>query len=111
MRLSFSSFAAKSAIGCIACEEVADARRKYGFGRRCVMSSAAARLRQRSILLRDVVGDGEQFESGKRPDDSIDLVALDQLLRLGLGACRIAAGVGGNEFHLAPREGVILFLR
>ena len=28
----------------IACEEVADGRRKYGFGRRCVMSSAPARL-------------------------------------------------------------------
>ena len=111
MRLSFSSLAAYSAIGCIACAEVAEARRKYGFGRRCVMSSAAARLRSGVLHLRDVVGDRQQLEGGERPEDDVDLVALDQLLHLGLGAGRAAAGVGGEELHLAAGHRVVLFLQ
>ena len=46
----------------------------------------------------DVVGDGEQFERGERAEDHVDLVALDQFLRLGLGAGGIAAGIGGDQF-------------
>ena len=62
-------------------------------------------------MLRDIVGDGEQFESGERPEDGVDLVALDQFLRLGLGAGRVAAGVGGEEVDLAAGEGVVLLLQ
>ena len=75
------------------------------------MSSAPARLSIGVFCSRDVVGDREQFEGGERPEDGVDLVALDQFLRLGLGAGRVAAGVGGDELDLAAGEGVVLFLQ
>ena len=46
----------------------------------------------------------QQLEGGKRAEDDVDLVALDQFLRLGLGAGRVAAGVGGDELDLAAGE-------
>ena len=61
--------------------------------------------------MRDVVGNGEQFESRQRPDDRVDLVALDQFLRFCFGACGVAAGVCRNEFNFPPRERVVLLLK
>jgi hypothetical protein len=65
---------------------------------------------ERHGALAHIVGDGEKLEGGEWADDDVDLVAVDQFLRLGLGASRIAAGVGGDEFDLAACEGVGLFL-
>ena len=80
-------------------------------GRRCDMSSAAARLSSRDLLVADVVGDGQKLEGGERAEDDVDFVALDQFLRLGLGAGRGAAGVGGDEFDLAAGHRVIGLLQ
>ena len=65
-------------------------------GLRWVISSAAARLKI-----------GQKLEGGERADDEIDLVALYQLLRLGLGASRITAGIGHYQLGLAPGELVV----
>ena len=56
---------------------------------------------RRHLLVFDVVADGIKFERGKRPKYNVDVVALDQLLRFDLGACGIAARIGGDEIHLA----------
>ena len=66
---------------------------------------------QRCRVVAHIIGDGEELEGGERPEDDVDLVALDQLLRLGAGAGRIAAGVGRDEIDLAPRERVALLLQ
>ena len=71
----------------------------------------AGEAEHRRLVLVDVVGDGEQFESGERSEDGVDLVALDQFLRFGLGAGGIAAGIGGDEVDLAAGEGVVLLLQ
>ena len=63
------------------------------------------------LLLRDVVGDGEQLEGRQGSDDCVDLVALDQFLRLGLGARGVAAGIRRDEFDLAARERVVLLFQ
>ena len=57
-----------------------------------------------------VIRDREQFERRERPENDVDLVALDQFLGLGLGAGRIAAGVGRDHLDLATRERIRLFL-
>src|SRR4249920_246693 len=66
---------------------------------------------QRHLVLRDVVGDRQQLEGREWSEDSVDLVALNQLLHLGLGAGGIAAGVGGKELHLAAGHRVVLLLQ
>src|SRR5262249_23740570 len=45
-----------------------------------------------------------------RAEDGIDLVALDDLLRLGLGTGRVAARIGDEQLDLAARERVALLL-
>ena len=66
---------------------------------------------QRRGVVAHVVGDGEQLEGGERAEDDVDLVALDHLLRLGLGAGRVAAGVGDQQLHLAAGQRVVLLLQ
>ena len=61
----------------------------------------------RHLRLRGVVADGEQLEGGERTDDEVDVVALDQLLRLGLGARGIAARVGDHQLGLAAGQRVV----
>ena len=82
-----------------------------GLALRCVTSSAAARLISGVGVVAHVVGDGQQLEGGERPQDDVDLVALDHLLRLGLGAGRVAAGVGDEQLDLAAGERVVLLLQ
>ena len=53
----------------------------------------------------------KQLERRQRTEDGIDLVALDQFLGLGLGAGRIAAGIGGDEVDLAAAHRVIRLLQ
>ena len=84
---------------------------KYGLGRRCVMSSAAAETQDGHFVLRRVVGDRQQLEGRERSEDGVDFVALDQLLHLGLGAGGIAAGVGGEELDVAAGDLVVVFLQ
>ena len=48
-----------------------------GLTLRCVTSSAAARLISGVWRCAHVVGDGEELEGGERPEDDVDLVALD----------------------------------
>ena len=71
----------------------------------------AGEAERRRLVLANVIGDGEQFESRQRAEDDVDLVALDQFLRLGLGAGRLAAGVGGEEFDLAAGHLVVVLLQ
>ncbi len=59
----------------------------------------------------DVVGDRQQFERGERTEDHIDVVALDQFLRLGLGARGIAAGVADHQLDLAAGQHVVAILQ
>jgi hypothetical protein len=61
-------------------------------------------------IVAHIVEDREQLEGRQRPDDDVDLVALDQLLRLGLGARRVAAGVGNDEVDLAAGQRAVLLL-
>ena len=58
----------------------------------------------------DVIGDGKQLECGERAEDHVDVVALDQFLRLGLGAGRIAAGVADHQLDLATGQHVVAVL-
>jgi hypothetical protein len=80
-----------------------------GFALRHVLGRGQAH--QWGRVLAHVVGDGEQLEGGERPQDDVDLVALDQLLRLGPGAGWTAAGVGHKQLHAAPRQRVVLLLQ
>ena len=54
-----------------------------------------------------IVGDGEQLEGREGAEDHVDVVALGQLLGLGLGARGIAAGVGDHELDLAAGQRVV----
>ena len=63
------------------------------------------------LLLLDVVVDGVKLEGRERTKNEIDFVTLDQLLGFGLGAGRRAAGIGGNEIDLAPRDRVVGLLQ
>ena len=82
---------------------------RVGLALRHVLGRGQADQRRRVVA--HVVGDGEQLEGGERPEDDVDLVALDQLLRLGLGAGRVAAGVGDQQLDLAAGERVALLLQ
>ena len=66
---------------------------------------------RRHFLLLHILVDGIELEGRKRAEDHIDLVALDQFLGLGLGAGRVAAGIGGDEVHLAAADRIIFFLQ
>ena len=82
-----------------------------GLALRWVTSSAARQADQRRGVVAHVVGDRQQLEGGERAQDDVDLVALDHLLRLGLGAGRVAAGVGDQQLDLAAGERVVLLLQ
>ena len=62
-------------------------------------------------MLLDIFVDGIELEGGERAEDNVDFIALDQFLRLGLGAGRIAAGIGGDEIHLAAAERIVFFFQ
>ena len=64
---------------------------------------------QRRLVLANVVGDRQQLESCKRSKNRVDFIALDQFLCFGFGAGRVAAGIGGDKFDFAAREGVVVF--
>ena len=65
---------------------------------------------RRHLRLADVVVDGVGLEGGERAEDGVDMVALDQLLRLGLGARGVAAGIAEKDLDLAPgKHAVMLF--
>ena len=59
---------------------------------------------RRHLVLREIVDDREMFERRERSHDHVDLVALDEFDRLGLGAGRIAAGVRDDQFDLAAGQ-------
>ena len=69
-----------------------------------------SKAQDRALALSGIVADRQQFEGGERADDEIDLVALDQFLRLCLGAGRVAAGVGNDQFGRAPGKPVAAML-
>src|SRR5262249_25183785 len=66
---------------------------------------------RRHFLFADVVVDGVELKGGERAEDDVDFVALDELLRLGLGAGRIAAGIGRKEINFAAANRVVLFFQ
>ena len=61
----------------------------------------------RHLRLGGVVGDGQELEGRERSEDHIDVLALHQLLGLGLRAGGIAAGVGDDELDLAAGHRVV----
>ncbi len=71
----------------------------------------AGETHHRRLVLRDIVGDRQELEGGQGTEDEVHMIALDQFLRLRLGAGGAAAGVGGNEIDLAPGKRVILVLQ
>src|SRR3954463_1812585 len=58
----------------------------------------------------DVVVDGEGLEGGERPDDDVDLLALDELLGPRLRHRGLPARVGDDEDRLASAEHVVALL-
>src|SRR5215470_1476276 len=64
----------------------------------------------RHLRLSRVVADGQELEGGQGPQDHVDVVALDELLGLGLGARGIAAGVADDQFDLPAGEDVVTVL-
>jgi len=75
------------------------------------MSSAAARLRT-GIFARAVYSlIASQLERGERTEDHVDVVALDQLLGLGLGATRVPPVSGDHEPTLRRPACVVLVLQ
>ena len=71
----------------------------------------AGEAERRRLVLADIVGDRQKLEGGERTEDDVDLIALDQFLRLGLGAGRLAAGIGGEELDLAAGHLVVVLLQ
>ena len=57
-------------------------------------------------MLLDIVVDGVELERGEWAQDHVDIVAFDELLRLGLGASWTAACIGDDQFDLAASHGV-----
>ena len=70
----------------------------------------SGKAQDRAPVLSGVVADGQQFERGERADNEIDLVALDQFLRLCPGARRVAAGIGNDQFGRPPGKLVAAML-
>jgi hypothetical protein len=62
------------------------------------------RRQERHLGLEHVVVDGEGFERGERADEDVHLLALDQLLGLGLRLRRLAGGVGKDDLDLPSGE-------
>jgi hypothetical protein len=83
------------------------ARTNQGFGWRCVMSSAAATDKRRDLRLLDVIVDRQRLEGGERSDEAIDIILLDELLRLGACCCRHTGCIGDDQINFAPAERAI----
>ena len=71
------------------------------------MSSAAATLERRDLLVADVVVDRERLGGRERADQAGDVVALDQLLHLGARDRGRARRVAGEQLHRPPGEHVV----
>src|SRR5262245_23893966 len=65
---------------------------------------------RRHLVLRQIIDDREMLKGRERPHDHVDLLALDQLDRLGLGTGRVAAGIGDDDLDLAAGDRVITLL-
>src|SRR5499427_6545548 len=65
----------------------------------------------RHLRLGGVVADGQKLEGCQRPQDHVDVVALDELLRLGLGARGIASSVRHDQLDLPAGEDVVAVLQ
>ena len=57
--------------------------------------------KRRHLLFGEIVGDRERLEGGERADDAMDVVLLDQFLRLGARGGGNAGGVGDDQLDLA----------
>ena len=66
---------------------------------------------RRGFGLADVVVDRQRLEGGERADQAMDIVALDQLLRLGARGRGNAGRVGDDQFDLAAGELVVALLQ
>lgn len=66
---------------------------------------------RRHLLFADIIVDGVQFEGRERTKNDVDLVVLDELLRLDLRAGRIAAGIGGKQLHFSAAHGGVVVLQ
>ncbi len=72
-----------------------------GWAWRWVRSSRGCRWGDDGGLgLADVIVDGQGLERRQRPNQNLRAIALDQLLRLGLGNGRLAGSVGGDDLDL-----------
>jgi hypothetical protein len=84
---------------------------KIGIGLALGHVLGGSEAQDRHLFAGDVAADREQLEGGERAEDQIDIVALDQLLRLGLGAGRVTAGVADHQLDLAARHFVVSVLQ
>ena len=66
---------------------------------------------QRHFRLQHVIVDRERLEGGERPDDHVDLFALDELLGFRLCESGLPGRVGEDDVDLASCEGVVALLQ
>jgi hypothetical protein len=66
---------------------------------------------RRHFLFRQIIGDRERLEGRERTDDAVDVVFLDQFLRLGPRGGGNAGRVGNDQFDLAARKCIVAFLQ
>ena len=65
----------------------------------------------RDFFFGNIIGDCQRFESCQRSDQAMNLVLLNQLLRLGARGGRNTCRIGHDQFGLAARERVVAFLQ
>ena len=76
-----------------------------------IVLRGGSRRDQRCFRLQHVLVDGERLEGGERPDDHVDLLALDELLRFRLRESGLPGRVGKKDVDLASGEGVVALLQ
>jgi len=67
--------------------------------------------KRRNFLFGEVVSDRQRLEGSERTDDAMDVVFLDQLLRLGPCGRRNTGRVGDDQIDLAARQRIFPFLQ
>ena len=66
---------------------------------------------RRRLGLPDIVVDCQRLEGGERADQTVDVVALDEFLRLRARGCRNAGRVGHDQFDFSTGKLVVPVLQ
>ena len=67
--------------------------------------------KRRNFLFGEVVGNRQRLKGRERTDDAMDVIFLDQLLRLGPCGRRNTGRVGDDEFDLSACQRIFPFLQ